>query len=284
MNSDKNTPPENKKAPQLVTDNLVTGKNFEIRAYKKGILKTFPVPENLGKYYESEHYISHTDSKRTFQDKVYQKVKSYMLSQKANWIRNISKGTQILDYGCGTGDFLLKMQKLNWEVSGIEPNDAARNLAQKKCGNVQSSLHDLKNQKFDVITLWHVLEHIPDFEGKLDEFKKLLKPNGLLIIAVPNYKSYDAKYYKKFWAAWDVPRHLWHFSRKGILEIMKSKNFKCTLEKGLQFDSFYVSMLSENNKASKPNLLNAFYRGLISNLKAKQTKEYSSIAYFFVKN
>lgn len=271
-------------SPVLFKDNLVSGETFEIRPYKKDVLKTFPVPDNLGKYYKSENYISHTDSKNSIQDKIYQAVKNHMISNKVNWISNLSNGNSILDYGCGTGDFLMKMKELKWEVTGMEPNNAARNLAQAKNSNVHQSLENLAQKKFDVITLWHVLEHIRDFETQLDHLKKLLNPNGLLIIAVPNYNSYDAKYYKEFWAAWDVPRHIWHFSRKGILDIMKSKGFKCIKERGLMFDSFYVSLLSEENRSFQANKLNALFRGLISNIKAKRTKEYSSIAYFFRKN
>ncbi|SDS37919.1 class I SAM-dependent methyltransferase [Gramella sp. MAR_2010_147] len=267
----------------ICKDYLVSNENFEIREYENGILKTFPVPENLSKYYESEDYISHSDSKENLQEKVYHLVKSYMLSKKAKWIKKYINKGHILDYGAGTGEFLNKMNTLGWNVEGIEPSTSARNLGISKGLKIHSELLELENDSYDVISLWHVLEHIPDFETKLSKFKDLLDDNGFLIIAVPNYNSYDAKYYKEHWAAWDVPRHLWHFSRMGISKKLSEHGFKLMSEKPLKFDSYYVSLLSEKNKNRGSNLLNAFYRGLSSNMKAKHSGEYSSIAYFFKK-
>ncbi len=267
----------------ICKDYLVSGESFEISEFEKGIFKTEPVPENLSRYYESEDYISHSDSKKNFREKIYQLVKSYMLSKKAGWIQNFKRQGKILDYGAGTGDFLNKMKSLDWKVEGIEPNNDARKLAVLKGLNLKPDLSDLGSDQYDVISLWHVLEHIPDFEKKLVRFHKLLKEDGLLIIAVPNYNSYDAHHYNKNWAAWDVPRHLWHFSRTGLESKLVEYGFNLVKEKPLKFDSYYVSLLSENSDSKISNLLNAFYRGFISNIKAKQSGEYSSIAYFFRK-
>jgi len=243
-----------------------------------------PVPDNLALYYESEDYISHSDSKSSLQDKIYQIVKSFMLSEKAKWIRSYIKNGSILDYGAGTGDFLLQMKKDQREVEGVEPNSNARNLGVNKGLQIQSTLSAVSKKFYDVISLWHVLEHIPDFENKIAEFEKLLNKDGLLIIAVPNYNSYDANYYKENWAAWDVPRHLWHFSREGIKTKMNQHGFNLVEEKALKFDSYYVSLLSEKNGPGTTNFLNALYQGFRSNLKAKSTGEHSSIAYFFKKH
>ncbi|MCM8569642.1 class I SAM-dependent methyltransferase [Gramella jeungdoensis] len=267
----------------VCTDHLVSGEKFEILSHESGILRTYPVPENLEKYYESDAYISHRDSSRSLQDKIYQFVKSYMLSKKAKWIRAEIKQGNILDFGAGTGDFLNKMKSFLWKVEGVEPNKMARDLAILKNLDLKSDLYSIRDNKYDVISLWHVLEHLPDYEKKIDEFSELLDEGGILIIAVPNFNSYDCKYYKENWAAWDVPRHLWHFSRNGIQKKMEEKGFLLMKEKPLKFDSFYVSLLSEKNRPGKTNLVNAFLRGLISNLKAKNTGEYSSIAYFFQK-
>ena len=265
----------------LCEDHLVSHEKFAIENYENGILRTSPVPENISEYYESENYISHTDSKRSLQDRVYQLVKSHMLSKKAKWIRRYFKHGRILDFGAGTGEFLSKMKSLYWNVEGVEPNSTARELAILKGLNLKENLQEIRNSKFEVITLWHVLEHLPDFENKIEEIRDLLDLNGLLIIAVPNYNSHDAKHYNSNWAAWDVPRHLWHFSRNGIKNKVAESGFELLEEKPLKFDSYYVSLLSEKNKGG--NLLNAFYRGFLSNLKAKKSGEYSSIAYFFRK-
>lgn len=263
-------------------DHLVSNETFQVIPFKNGVLKTHPVPENLGAYYQSSKYISHSDSSSSIQDKIYQSVKSYMLSKKANWIKKYFRDGSILDFGCGTGEFLKVMKSRDWNVVGVEPNESARNLSNEKGIETINSLNDLKDQKFDVISLWHVLEHLPDQNEKLSSFFELLHEDGLLIIAVPNYNSYDAKIYKEEWAAWDVPRHLYHFSRNGIKEHVENFGFSLVSEKPLKFDSYYVSLLSEKN-AGAGNPIRAFKNGLKSNLKAYSTKEYSSLAYFFKK-
>lgn len=206
-----------------------------------------------------------------------------MLSQKVKWIRRYIKQGKILDYGAGTGEFLNHIKKFQWKVKGVEPNKTARELGILKKLDLKSELSAIEDDNYDVISLWHVLEHIPDLEIKISEFRRLLKKEGLLIIAVPNYNSYDSKYYNENWAAWDVPRHLWHFSRNGIKAKFAQQGFKLVKEKPLKFDSYYVSLLSEKNKPGSSNLLNAFYRGFLSNKKAKRSGEYSSIVYFFRK-
>ena len=264
-------------------DHLISGEEFKILPYEDGILRTHPVPDDLEKYYESEEYISHRDSSKSLQDKIYQFVKSYMLTKKAKWIRKEIKHGNILDFGAGTGDFLRRMRSFLWKVEGVEPNKLARDLAILKGLDLKSDISGIRENKYDVISLWHVLEHLPDYEKRIEEFRELLNEGGILVIAVPNYRAYDSKYYNENWAAWDVPRHLWHFSRKGLTRKLNEKGFFLMKEKPLKFDSFYVSLLSEKNKTGKTNLINAIYRGLVSNMKASKTGEYSSIAYFFQK-
>lgn len=274
-----------KNLPLKCKDHLVSGEEFQLEMRNDfEILETHPKPENLSAYYESEDYISHTDSKKSITDKVYRAVKNYMLLEKLKWISQVSNGNKILDIGAGTGDFLSAAKKKNFEVGGIEPNEQARKLAFQKGIELQKELAYFKDNSFDVITMWHVFEHIPDLEFQLKEMHRLLKPNGLVVIAVPNFKSFDAEYYKEFWAAYDVPRHLWHFSQNGISELFKSYNFEKLQTKPLLFDSFYVSLLSEKHKTGKGNFIKAFNIGLKSNLKAKTTSEYSSLVYFFQKS
>ena len=263
-------------------DFLVSGKKFElIPTSEFDILKTHPVPENLDAFYESENYISHTDSANGITDKIYQLVKGYMLNQKLNWIEKLKSPGKILDVGAGTGDFLLNAKKRGWQVSGVEPNDAARKLALLKNLDLKDELSKFSNDKFDVICLWHVLEHIPNLEEEISNFKALLKDDGMLVIAVPNFKSHDAKYYQEFWAAYDVPRHLWHFSQEGINNLFSKFGLNLVSTKALIFDAYYVSLLSEKNKTGASNFLKALYRGWISNWKAKESSEYSSLVYFF---
>jgi 2-polyprenyl-3-methyl-5-hydroxy-6-metoxy-1,4-benzoquinol methylase len=274
--------------PEFVCkDHTVSGESFELRKAKGlDLLATFPRPDldRLPDYYKSEKYISHTDSKKGIFDKVYQQVKNMMLSRKLNWIANEKSGElKVLDIGAGTGDFLLAGKNKGWKVFGSEPNPGARELALKKGVELQEETSLFASEKFDVITMWHVLEHVPHLEEQIEELHRLLKPDGLLIIAVPNFKSYDAEKYKEDWAAFDVPRHLYHFSPSAMKKIFNAAGFLLSTQKGLFFDSFYVSLLSEKYASGSSNVLKAVWNGAVSNFKAKSSGNYSSVAYFFRK-
>jgi len=266
-------------------DFLVTQENFElVYDYKTDMLVTKPVPKDLAKYYDPNNYISHSDDSNSLLEKIYQLVKKYTLNKKVQLINHYTnQEKKLLDIGCGTGEFLIHAKNKNWKTVGVELNDQARQKASNKKIDTFKSLENLNNQKFDVITLWHVLEHLPNLEDQILKIKSLLEKNGTLIIAVPNYKSYDAKYYKQYWAAYDTPRHLWHFSQKAIKKIFAEKNFIVKDTLPMYFDSYYVSLLSEKYKNGSTNYLKAFYRGLVSNLKAKSTTEYSSLIYVLKK-
>ncbi len=246
------------------------------------MLITHPQPslENLGKYYESEDYISHTDNKRSLFEKLYHFIKSIALKNKLNLINSFqpNKG-RILDIGAGTGDFLSVAKNDGWETIGVEPSDKAKAIAKSKGVSFVELTSELENNSFDVISMWHVLEHVPDLDKQIKELKRLLKPTGTLIIAVPNFKSFDAKHYGKFWAAYDVPIHFWHFSKTAIKLLFEKEEMKLEKVLPMKFDSFYVSLLSEKYKSGKMNFIKAFFIGLQSNWKANQHFEYSSHIY-----
>jgi len=269
-------------------DYTVSNKQFDL-LYNENLemLETFPQPkgEELDSYYESDDYISHTDSKKSITDKLYQTVKKLALKKKLSLLNSFkTSGKEVLDIGCGTGDFLLTCKKNQWNVVGIEPNKNARELAETKLNaKIYGDLNELPSVQFDIITLWHVLEHVPDLETYISKLKLMLKPNGFLVVAVPNYKSYDAMYYKQFWAAFDVPRHLWHFSKKSIQLLFSKQQLEVKKILPMKFDSFYVSLLSEQYKTGANNFIKAFYVGLVSNLRAMTTKEYSSLIYIIKK-
>jgi 2-polyprenyl-3-methyl-5-hydroxy-6-metoxy-1,4-benzoquinol methylase len=273
-----------------VKDHSVSGEEFElIQNPEYGFLETSPQPttKKLPEYYKSEDYISHTDSKRNLFEKAYHFVRSVSLKKKLKLINSYSSESKLLlDVGCGTGDFLQIAFQNNWNVSGIEPNEQAREIANKKTNRAVFEIEQLlkfKASSFDVITLWHVLEHLPNLEDHLAVFKKLLKPNGTIIIAVPNYQSFDAQYYKAFWAAYDVPRHLWHFNKASVSKLVSKFQFQVIKVKPMWFDSFYVSMLSEKYKSGSMNPIKGFGVGLWSNFKALTNKEASSLIYI-IKN
>ncbi|WP_341199982.1 class I SAM-dependent methyltransferase [Croceibacter atlanticus] len=266
-------------------DYTVSEEYFQLKYWDEyDMLVTYPQPklDELDSYYESEDYISHTDSKATLVDKIYQSVKRIMLNKKLEIVSsfNQNKGS-LLDVGAGTGDFLNAAKNDGWSISGVEPNSKARSLANQKSISLVEDINQLPTQKYDVITLWHVLEHVPNLFEYIETLKSLLKENGILIIAVPNYKSYDATYYKEFWAAYDVPRHLWHFSPKGIKKLFAQFNFKLENTHPMTYDAYYVSLLSEKYKNSSFQKLKALKTGFLSNLKAKHSGEYSSLIYCF---
>ena len=267
-------------------DHAVSGEVYKVMINKEyDMLVTTPVPKNLASYYKSENYISHTDSKKSLLDKVYQRVKNTTLKRKLKLIDSFKTSSKnILDVGSGTGDFLKVCKNNSWNVFGVEPNLDARNIAAKKGITLQENLSEVKNIQFDVITLWHVLEHVEDLSTYISTLNKLLSKDGKLLIAVPNFKSEDANYYKEFWAAFDVPRHLWHFSQTSIFKLFSSENMIVEKITPMKFDAYYVSLLSEKYKSGKMNPIKSFYRGFVSNLKAKRSKEYSSLIYVLKKS
>ncbi|MEO1012114.1 MAG: class I SAM-dependent methyltransferase [Bacteroidota bacterium] len=251
----------------------------------RDMLITQPCPANLGKYYESDTYISHTDGKNSLLEIVYQRVKRITLKRKVDLVTHYAgDGKVLLDVGAGTGDFLNAAQKTGWSIMGTEPNAKARTLAGTKGIRLYKGWDDLPEQKFDSITLWHVLEHLPHLEWDLEQLLARLKGDGSLVIAVPNFRSYDAGYYGKYWAAYDVPRHVWHFSRDAIEKLFHERGMQVIETKPMLFDSFYVSMLSEKYRNGKGNLLRAFMVGLWSNIKAWGSGEYSSVIYILQRN
>jgi 2-polyprenyl-3-methyl-5-hydroxy-6-metoxy-1,4-benzoquinol methylase len=254
-----------------------------------GFKFTNPRPDDsvLGNYYKSEDYISHSNTSKGIISKLYKAVRNYTLKKKLALVnKHVSRGT-ILDYGCGTGMFLKVCQDNAWKAFGMEPDEGARKIASEQGLTVFSDKGRMQtyitNQTFDAITLWHVLEHVTDLEETLNFFKTKLNPNGVLIIAVPNYTSFDSQVYKEHWAAYDVPRHLYHFNIESIQKLITPYGFKLTETKPMKFDSFYVSLLSEKYKTGNMNYIKAFSTGLKSNLKAKEASNYSSVIYVFKK-
>ncbi len=249
------------------------------------MLATNPQPEDLDVYYPSDSYISHNDQQKSIIDKIYKYIKDYSLNKKLHLIDSLNTvHKNLLDIGAGTGDFVKKMNSTSWNAQGIEPNIDARKQAQKKNVVLHKDYEALKNNTYDIITLWHVLEHLPNLDEQIIKITSLLKTNGYLIVAVPNFKSYDAHHYQQFWAAYDTPRHLWHFSRNSIPQLFNNHNMELVQIKPMYFDSFYVSLLSEKYKSGKNNYLKGFMLGLISNVNAIYTKEYSSLIYILRKS
>ncbi len=248
---------------------------------------TQDVPEQdaIGPYYKSDTYISHSDTKKGLVNNLYHKVRKRTLVSKRKLIisqTGKAKGA-ILDIGCGTGAFLNEMQQSGCSITGLEPDATAREKANTLYNitpQEPGKLFELPAQTYDAITMWHVLEHVHELQAYIKQAEKLLAPNGKLIIAVPNYTSYDAKVYAEFWAAYDVPRHLYHFSPRSMEQLLITYNLSLKTIKPMWFDSFYVSMLSEQYKNGKGNMIKACWNGFLSNLKAMGDKrKCSSVIY-----
>jgi len=273
-----------------VTDYSISGETFPLYfcgACTLQFTQDVPVPECIGRYYEAPHYVSHSDTDKGIINKIYQQVKKYTIRQKVKMMEEISgKKGRLLDIGCGTGSFLEAMKADGWDVYGLEPDAEARALAEKKTQQklgTPDEIYSLAGQTFDLLTLWHVLEHVHDLQGYVKRFGSILKPGGYLVIAVPNYTSADARRYGKYWAAYDVPRHLYHFSPKAMTALIEGAGFERREIKPMWFDSFYVSMLSE--KYRKGNLARAILSGCYSNAKAFFDRgKCSSLIYIFRKN
>lgn len=245
-----------------------------------------PEPQALPKYYESEDYISHQNKSNNLINTVYRFARSYTLKQKLKLVQHYKSGGKLLDIGCGTGHFLKTCQSGGFEVQGIEPSSTARQQAVDQNLTVFEDISSIPDSStFDVITMWHVLEHIPNLNEFLQHVHHLLSSNGTLIVAVPNIESFDQKLYQQNWAAYDVPRHLYHFSQKTMQALMKKHSFKLINTSPMKLDAFYVSLLSEKYAHNgKTKYLQSFINGLKSNNYAKHHKNnYSSLIYIFSK-
>ena len=274
-------------------DHTVSQKDFDIWHCSNCTARfTQDLPEQnaIGLYYQSDNYISHSDTKKGIINSLYHLVRRRTLDKKKNLIINevgMTKG-ELLDIGCGTGAFLHTMKTAGWGITGLEPDETARKKAAELYSiNPQSpeKLFELQPASYHAITMWHVLEHVHELHAYIQQLEKLLTPQGKIFIAVPNYTSKDAAIYKEYWAAYDVPRHLYHFSPASMEQLLKTYQLKITSIKPMWYDSFYVSMLSEKCKNGKGNIVKAFFNGFISNLKAVEDKtKCSSLIYVISKN
>ena len=272
-----------------VKDYFLSQEDFEILECEQcGLLFTVPRPDasHIDKYYQSEDYFSHQQNKKGFIPRLYELVKKPNLKHKVSLALGKRSSGRVLDIGCGVGDFLSAVKQRGFEVVGIEPSEQARMIAKERIGVEPldpSALLTLPSASFDVITMWHVLEHVDDLQAEISELSRLLKPDGTLILALPNFKSFDAQYYKHTWAAWDVPRHLNHFCPDSIRSIISNTDFNLFDIQKLRWDAYYISFLSEKYLCHSLPLVRGFLIGLRSNLKASHTGMYSSLVYRFCK-
>ncbi len=274
------------------TDHFVSQETFPVKKCAScglRITENAEDEENIGRYYQSEEYVSHSNTTKGLVNKIYHTVRKFMLGQKRRLIEKTAGKNpgHIIDVGAGTGFFLDEMKRHGWQIDGTEKSKEARKFAKSAFGlhlHEPEGLFQMKKESADAITLWHVLEHIHHLDDNMQAIHEVLKPEGHLIIAVPNPESTDARHYKEYWAAWDVPRHLWHFGPDQMKKLGRKFGFKLVVTKPMPFDAFYVSLLSEKYKKSSFPLLKGFFHGKISWLSSFiQTRKCSSLIYVFKK-
>ncbi|MCU0430627.1 MAG: class I SAM-dependent methyltransferase [Cytophagaceae bacterium] len=271
----------------ICPDHSISKENFTIGKCKKCSF-TFtldaPSEDKIGKYYQSNEYISHSDTSKGFINKLYRIVRNITIQQKVNLINTLNaKDKTLLDIGCGTGYFLQAAKTNGWIVCGMEPDNQARKSAEEKTKiPIHDSIEKIPQANFHIITLWHVLEHIHRLNESLEIIKNKQKQGDTLIIAVPNHLSWDSKHYQEYWAAYDVPRHLYHFDQSSIRALLKNHGYTFLKKKPMLFDSIYVSMLSEKYKNGSSII--GILKGIWSNLSGILNGEYSSHIYIFSKN
>lgn len=268
-------------------DNFLSKEVFSLQKCSRcNVLLTNPRPEenSIVKYYKSDSYISHSNESNSFVNTIYKKVRSITLKRKLKMLERFAFKGKLLDYGCGTGHFLSAASQHGWNVRGIEPDDTARTqIASNLQDYIAPALNKLDDKDFDVITLFHVLEHVHSLEATLKDLISRLNRNGVLFLALPNYQSADAKKYQTHWAGYDVPRHLYHFDQKSIFQLSRNYGLNIVSTIPMKFDSYYVSMLSEKYMGNSSHFLRGMINGYRSNQKAKKTREYSSLIYVLTK-
>jgi SAM-dependent methyltransferase len=275
----------------ICEDHTATNETFQLlKCARCTFVVTSPRPAHtsISKYYDSENYISHTGKPSSAIDSIYLLVRKFTLRWKMTLIaRYTGKPATLLDFGCGTGDFLTVCSAGGWNAYGIEPSAASDQKASTESRvMVLKSIEELPPLKFEVITLWHVLEHLADLENKINQLKNLLTVNGTLFVAVPNRTSYDAQVYKEKWAAYDVPRHLWHFSIENMEQLMTRSRLSIKEIIPMKLDAYYIGLLSQKYKTGKSTFggaLKALSIALSSNLRARKTNRYSSLIYIIKK-
>ena len=268
------------------TDHLVSGELFSIYWDPKHHRAWTEVEhlDSLNAYYESSDYISHRSDPDSLISFFYVWARRLMLNYKYALLKkHLQPNSYLLDIGCGTGSFLSFMKKKGFDVFGVESNTRARKICLENNIEVKTSESELSGLGFDTISLWHVLEHLPQPESSLATYRDLLKPTGILVIAAPNFESHDRIHYQNDWAALDVPRHLWHFTPKGLISMADKSGFDLLQKKALVLDVFYICYLSEKHRGKSFPFLRGLFKAAWFSFRACFSGKHSSCVFVFRK-
>ncbi len=274
-----------------VVDQLVSQQSFQLIECPHcsvRLTQDAPGAADSGAYYQSDEYISHTNTRQGLINQIYQLVRRRTLSQKIKWVERATglSGGRVLDVGSGTGAFVSALRRSGWRADGLEPDAAARQVGLRDYGITlmeSDQLYQLPSGEFDAITLWHVLEHVHDLHGYMKEFRRVLKSGGRLLLALPNHTSWDADHFQQWWAAYDVPRHLYHFAPDSIRALAKRNGFECQSLRPLWYDAFYIALLSHQHQCGQNRWLSSMYVGLRSNWRAYFDRERGSSLVYVLK-
>lgn len=270
--------------PLRIKDFLVSKESFLLKHNTRiNAWQTTPAltEETLQKYYPKETYLSHTDKAKGLKATVYLFVKKWNIRAKIKRIAKTKKRGKLLDFGAGNGAFVQAAQAKGWETFAFDFSETAKKQLTKKGINQINEVR--QNDNYDVITLWHVFEHLPNPQQQLKRFYEALVPGGILVLALPNYSSWDAKHYGSYWAAYDVPRHLWHYNKVSIFGLANASGFDVLKTYNMFWDAFYIALLSEQYKKARSPWLLGFFKGLYSNAKGWRYKNTSSLTFVLQK-
>ena len=245
----------------MINDRLANIKeDFQLVKCECGLVYLNPRPkfENIKKFYQSHEYDPHKNLKNNFRDKTYKIVQKLTLKWKHKIITSFITTGALLDIGGGRGAFAKFMKEKGWEVT-----------LQENFGKIDkriNGLHHIKkleeldcSDKFDVITLWHSLEHIHDIHALFNKINKFLNPVGILLIAVPNINAPERKFYNKNWAPYDAPRHLYHFNLSSLTLLCSNYGYEIVQKFSLYQDTPYNILLSIKNY----NLIQLIKAGIV---------------------
>jgi len=226
-------------------------KSFQIVKCECGFKFLSPRPKFSGitYYYENDDYDPHRLENKSIFHTVYGWVQKIALRWKFKHISKFIRSGNLLDIGGGGGRFCSYFKSKGWRVSLQDNSSKARFLAQEADIETYTLLSEIQSQQFDLITMWHSLEHIHAIDALFQNVNRLTSDDGFLVVAVPNINAPERKFLGKDWAPWDAPRHLYHFNYAQLSKLLRKYGWKIEFSMPMIQDTPYNILLSLNIKS-----------------------------------